>query len=140
MQMTHLADMPGVPGPDATGSAFATNQIRSSKVAQQFKALGYRYINIGSWYGPTRTSPLADVNLHTPAPSEFTASLIESSALPVILKRAGLGEVNVRTRHWENNQYGLAAVAGIRDEPGPTCSPTSCCLTRRTRTRPTATS
>ena len=119
MQMTHLADMPGVPGPEATGSSFQTNQIRTSKVAQQFKALGYRYFNIGSWYGPTRTSPLADVNLHTPAPSEFTASLIEATALPAILKRAGLGEVNVRTRHWENNQYGLAAVAGLRDEPGP---------------------
>ena len=47
--------------------------IRSSAVAQQFKALGYRYINIGSWWAPTRSSPLADVNLHTPGPDEFTA-------------------------------------------------------------------
>ena len=119
MQMRHLADMPGVPDPQATGSSFQTNMMRTSKVAQQFKALGYRYFNVGSWYAPTRTSPLADVNLHTPAPSEFTASLIEATALPVLLKRIGLGEVNPRTRHWENNQYGLAAVEGLRDEPGP---------------------
>jgi hypothetical protein len=119
MQMTHLADIPGVPDPAATGTAFVTSQIRTSKVARQFKALGYRFINIGSWYGPTRTSPLADLNLHTPAPTEFTASLIEASAIPPLLKRLGLGEVNPRTRHWENNQYGLAAAAGVRDEPGP---------------------
>jgi hypothetical protein len=119
MQMTHLADMPGVPSPSTPGTGFVTRQIRTSKVAQQFKALGYRYINIGSWYGPTRTSPLADLSLHTPAPTEFTASLIEASALPVFLKRLGLGEVNPRTRHWENNQYGLAAATGVRNEPGP---------------------
>ena len=116
---THLADMPGVPDPAATGTTFVTSQIVTSKVAQQFKALGYRYINIGSWYGPTRTSPLADLSLHTPAPTEFTASLIEASAFPPLVKRLGLGEVNPRTRQWENNQFGLQAAASVRDEPGP---------------------
>jgi len=118
-QMTHILDMPGVPGPDENSQAFLTSMIKSSAVAQQFKALGYRYINIGSWWTPSRSSPLADVNLHTPAPDEFTSSLIEASAMPAIVRAAGAGTVNPRTRHWENNQYGLAAVSGVKDEPGP---------------------
>lgn len=118
-QMTHILDMPGVPGPDENSQAFLTSMIKTSAVAQQFKALGYRYINIGSWWTPSRSSPLADVNLHTPAPDEFTSSLIESSALPAIVRAAGAGTVNPRTRHWENNQYGLAAVGAVKDEPGP---------------------
>ena len=118
-QMTHLLDMPGVPGPDTRSQAFLSGMIKSSVVAQQFKALGYRYINIGSWWTPTRSSPLADVNLHTPSPDEFTASLLEASAMPRILRAFGGGTVNARTRHWENNQYGLAAVTGVKDEPGP---------------------
>ena len=118
MQMTHLADMPGVPGPDAKSHAFIYSMIRQSTVAKQFKALGYRYINIGSWWTPTRSSPLADVNLHTPGPSEFASSLIEASALPALLRRAGV-VVEARARHWENNQFGLDAAVGVRDEPGP---------------------
>ena len=118
-QMTHILDMPGVPGPEENSQAFLKSMIRTSAVAQQFKALGYKYFNIGSWWTPSRSSPLADVNLHTPAPDEFTASLIEASAIPAIARAAGVGTVNVRTRHWENNQYGLEAVGGLKDEPGP---------------------
>lgn len=118
-QMTHILDMPGVPGPDESSQAFLTAMTKSSLVARQFKALGYQYINIGSWWTPSRSSPLADLNLHTPAPDEFTTSLLESSVMPAILRAAGAGTVNVRTRHWENNQYGLAAAAGVKDLPGP---------------------
>ena len=118
-QMTHILDMPGVPGPDETSQQFLTAMTKSSAVVRQFKALGYRSFNIGSWFSATRSSPLADVNLHTPAPDEFTASLIEASAVPAILRAVGAGTLSVRTRHWENNQYGLAAVAGVMDEPGP---------------------
>ena len=118
MQMTHLADMPGVPGPDEKSHAFLYSQIRSSAVAKQFKALGYRYINIGSWWTPTRSSPLADENLHTPGPDEFASSLIEASALPAILRRAGV-VVDARERHWENNQFGLDAALDVQDDAGP---------------------
>jgi hypothetical protein len=118
MQMTHLADMSGVPGPASRSHAFLYAQIRSSLVARQFQALGYRYVNIGSWWEPTRSSPLADENLHTPGPSEFESSLIEASALPALLRRAGV-VVDARERHWENNQFGLDAALGMRDEPGP---------------------
>ena len=118
MQMTHLADIPGVPGPDEESHTFLNSQIRSSAVAKQFKALGYRYINIGSWWTPTRSSPLADENLHTPGPDEFASSLIEASALPALLRRAGV-VIDARERHWENNQFGLDAALGVQDEAGP---------------------
>jgi hypothetical protein len=118
-QMTHLEDMPGVPGPEQTSQKFLHNAIKQSAVVRQFKALGYRYINIGSWWDGTHASPLADVNLHVPEPSEFEASLIEGSALPALLRRLHLGTVSARTRHYENNEYGLAAAERARDEPGP---------------------
>jgi hypothetical protein len=118
MQMTHLASMPGLPGPGEHSHAFIYAQIRSSRVARQFKALGYRYVNIGSWWSPTRSSPLADENVHTPGPSEFARSLIEASAVPALLRRAGV-TVDARERHWENSVFGLDAALGVQSEPGP---------------------
>jgi hypothetical protein len=118
-QMTHLRDLPNTPAPSEKSQAFLSDAVKSSAVARQFKALGYRFVNIGSWWAPDRSSPLADVNLHTPGPSEFTASLIEASALPGLQRRLGLREANPRTRHWENNQYGLDAASRVSDEPGP---------------------
>ena len=39
--------------------------------------------------------------------------------MPAIVRAAGAGTVNARTRHWENNQFGLDAARGVKDEAGP---------------------
>jgi hypothetical protein len=120
VSMAHVADMPGVPRPQTADVSFIDDKIRSSLVARQFQALGYRYVNIGSWWDPTGASPLADVNLRLPGPSEFVSTLVDGTALPAIQKRLHLTKpVDKRVRHFENNEYGLDAIERMRNEPGP---------------------
>src|SRR5204863_4830755 len=38
------------------------------KVARFLQARGYRYVHMGSWWPPTRTSPLADREIRLPSP------------------------------------------------------------------------
>lgn len=119
MSMTHVADMPGVPPAESRDLSFLDEQIRWSLVARQFQALGYRYVQIGSWWDPTRTSPLADESLHLPGPSEFVSTLIDASALPAVARRLHVSTTDARRRHYDNNRYGLDALDLVRDEPGP---------------------
>jgi hypothetical protein len=120
MTMSHFADMSGLPGPGNSDLAFVNNKIASSLVARQFKALGYRYVSIGSWWPPTQLAPLADKDLHLGAPSEFVSTLLDESALPAVQKRLHLAHpIDARVRHFDNNQFGLAALKGERDDAGP---------------------
>ncbi|HET7026942.1 MAG TPA: hypothetical protein VFI28_04555 [Candidatus Limnocylindrales bacterium] len=117
MTMSHLADMPGVPGPGSGDLTFVNDKIADSLVARQFKALGYRYVSIGSWWAPTQRAPLADTDLHLGGPSEFVSTLLDESALPAVQKRLHLAEpVDARVRHFDNNQFGLAALKDERDD------------------------
>ena len=121
MSMTHLKDMPGMPGPDSTDLRPVQGLMQSSLVARQFKTLGYRYYHIGSWWTPNARDEAADVNLNVNGPSDFVSALIDESAVPAAIKRLKLEHVtdDKRDRHYRHNVYELDALAGMVDEPGP---------------------
>lgn len=120
MNMTHLNQIAGMPGPDSRDNAPIQGLMQASLVARQFKALGYRYYHIGSWWGPNATDVAADVNLNVNGPSDFVSTLYDKSAVPALVRRfrlQGLGDK--RDRANRNAAYELDALAGLRDEPGP---------------------
>jgi hypothetical protein len=121
LNMSHLADIEGLPGPDSSDLQPVYDLTQDSLVARQFKELGYRYFHIGSWWAGTRQDRGADVSMNVGGFSDFTDALLDESAVPAILRRLGFGTsvVDRRTRHYTYNQYGLDALAGLRDEPGP---------------------
>jgi hypothetical protein len=121
MSMAHLKDIAGLPGPDSTDLRPVQALMQSSLVARQFKALGYRYYHIGSWWSPNANDIAADVNLNVPGPSDFVSALYDESAGPAVIKRLRLEHVtdDARDRHYKHNAYGLDALASMRDEPGP---------------------
>ena len=98
-QMTHILDMPGVPGPDENSQAFLTSMIqdlgsrpassRPSATATSTSGRGGRRRGAARWRTSTSTRP---------APDEFTSSLIEASAVPAILRAAGAGHRQRRGR------------------------------------------
>lgn len=62
---------------------------RGHRVGEFLKKFGYRYLHLGSWYGPTSENDLADVNVVYPgALSEFTCALLGMTPLDSFL---GLG-------------------------------------------------
>jgi hypothetical protein len=132
LNMTHLTDIPGLPGPGSTNVGAIQAKIHNSLVARQFKALGYRYYHVGSRWDPNAIDPAADVNLYLPAPSGFVTALIDATALPVAARRLRL-DVSARasgsTRTTSTGSMRSAGFATSRARNS--CSATSCCLTRR---------
>jgi len=94
------------------------SRIQNSNVARFLKARGYSYIHLGSDFSGTRTSALADVNPQHDQLSDFGAAFLESTALPRILRRLGLGGP-----HWERRYnwttWELDQLERLPDRPGP---------------------
>ncbi len=62
---------------------------RGHRVGEFLKRIGYRYLHLGSWYGPTSENELADVSIQYPgALSEFSCALLGMTPLKSFL---GLG-------------------------------------------------
>ncbi len=120
--MEHL-DTLAAQDPDSEDLAVVNSRLQDPLVARQLKALGYTYHHIGSWWDPTRTDGGADVN-HQPAASlplggDFVDALYDVSVIPAIAKRLGIPSADSLQRHYDFNAFGLDALEGLRDEPGP---------------------
>ena len=120
LNMSHLQELlPGMP-PDSQDLAPVHALLQNSRVARQFKELGYGYTHIGSYYPPTQTDEAADRNLYIGGPSDFADVLYDTSAIPVLRRRLGLRSSGTKPdRAYENGKFAWSALAGLRDEPGP---------------------
>ncbi len=121
LNMTHLADLAARVGVESSDHAPVYDMLHDSLVARQFKSLGYDYLHLGSWYGPTRTDAGADRNLYVGGPSDFAATLYDTTAIPVALKRLKLAKErsSIEARGYANGVYEWQALASLRDAPGP---------------------
>ena len=120
MNMTHLDELAARMGPDSSDHAPVFAMLQDSLVVRKLKALGYRYLHIGSWFSPTRTNSAADQNLYVGGPSDFGNALYDVSAVPAFLKRFHLQTANPTfLRAYENNRYAWRALDSVRDKPGP---------------------
>jgi hypothetical protein len=94
--------------------------LQDHPVGRFLQARGYRYIHIGSYFGPTRRSLIADVNLHLGSVSDLSTALYDYSALPAIARRLGLaGSDPLRERHRANAIFQFDALERVRGEAGP---------------------
>jgi hypothetical protein len=121
MNLAHLDQIDGLPGPDSTDQGPIRTLMQSSLMARQFKALGYRYYHLGSWWTPTAFDVAADVNLNYNGTSDFQTTLYDESAIPAVIKRFRLPGLlgNSRDRAYAHATYGFNALTDLRDEPGP---------------------
>lgn len=119
--ITPIERLDGWAGPDSEDLTFLHEALDGTVVAQRVQGLGYRYLNVGSWWPATSTDPFADANYSAEAVTDFNTVLFDSSALPVLAEAVGLaGEApSFQRRHWINGRYELEVLARIRDEPGP---------------------
>lgn len=70
--------------------------MENNKVVPAFKSIGYKYVHVGSWWGPTSKSSLADYSFTPPTryiffnksyvPTEFERSLFNSGVGRILLK------------------------------------------------------
>jgi hypothetical protein len=118
LNMRHLDDL--VAG--TTGTASFNDRVygslQNSLVVQQFKALGYHYDHLGSWWNPTRTDKGADANYNAAGASDFSSVLLEKSAAPLALRALGISEQTF-SKNFQHGRYELQTLPRLRDEPGP---------------------
>jgi hypothetical protein len=84
-----------------------------NRVGRYLKSVGYRYIQIGSWWAPTKTSPIADQNIVYGGLSEFDKVLYETTALEPLRKD------EFRRREWKRVQFAFNAVERIGTMKSP---------------------
>jgi hypothetical protein len=121
LNMVHLEELTGLVGTATSSYSPVYARLAAPRVVKQFKALGYRYLHLGSWWNPTRTDPAADVNYNADLQSEVDSVLIEFSVAPSIIETFDLEEEppSESVKHEKHNRFALETLDGIPDEPGP---------------------
>ena len=119
LNMTHLTDLATRLGADSGGYGPLYDMLQDSRIAKQFKALGYGYTHIGSYFSPTRSDAGADRDLYLGGPSDFAATLFDTSVLPRVFRALHIGGLTRPERAYANNVFSFEALDSVRDDPGP---------------------
>jgi hypothetical protein len=121
LNMRYLDELTQTIGRTSGDRTPAQAMFRDHAVGEFLKAQGYRYYQLGSWFGPTRSIPLADENLVLGQTSEFETVLNDTTILPAIDRVLGrtTPELTFRDRHREGTLFELRQLKRIATAPGP---------------------
>jgi len=89
LSMRMLDDLTTTVGTESDDRTPARDRLVRPEVGAFLKDNGYRYYQLGSWYGPTQTNQLADEVLSWGEDTEFEAVLRESTILPAVDRLLG---------------------------------------------------
>jgi hypothetical protein len=113
LNMEYLDFLTDELGKDSDDARPLTRLMEYNRVGRYLKSIGYRYIQIGSWWAPTRISPIADQNVVFGGLSEFDKVLYETTALQPIRRD------EFRRREWKRVQFAFNAVERARTTKSP---------------------
>lgn len=121
LNMQFLDNLTREVGRDSDDRTPAQDMIREHEVGRFLKSQGYRYYEIGSWFGPTRSVAIADENLAYGVASEFETVLNDTTILPAIDRVRGVidAEPTFRDRHREGTLFGFRQLHRVATAPGP---------------------
>jgi hypothetical protein len=108
-------------GRDSDDRTAAQEMLREHEVGRFLKSQGYRYYQIASWYGPSRSIAIADENLVYGVASEFESVFRDTTILPAIDRVRGVvsAEPTFRDRHREGALFGFRQLRRVATAPGP---------------------
>jgi sulfatase-like protein len=115
LNFEHLGFLTGSAASDDTGPLISL--ISDHRVGRALKTAGYRYVHIGSWWGPTARNARADFNVDYGGLPEFPSVLLQTTPVwPVAdFTVGGLG----RRREWEGVQRQFEVLIRSRGVRGP---------------------
>ena len=117
VSMDHLDGLRRSVGPGSSDLAPLREAIRGNVAARYMKRLGYRFINLGSWWGPTSRTPLADGNLRPTGLSEFSSVLYKTTMLAPLAET--FSSTVVRRRDWRRVRLQFDTLEQTTRIPGP---------------------
>ena len=121
LNMTYLDHLTQTVGRASGDRTPAQAMLRGHRVGEEFQALGYRYVHLGSWFGPTSSNPAADENVSVGTTSEFESVLRDTSMLPAIEQVRG-DEKPTPTffeRHGDIALFQMRQLTRLASAPGP---------------------
>ena len=121
LNMQYLDNLTREVGRDSDDRTAAQQMLREHEVGRFLKSQGYRYYQIASWYGPSRSIAIADENLVYGVASEFESVLNDTTILPAIDRIRGVvsAEPTFRDRHREGVLFGFRQLRRVATAPGP---------------------
>ena len=121
LNMRYLDHLTREVGRDSDDRTPAQDMIREHEVGRFLKSQGYRYYQIASWYGPSRSIAIADENLVYGEASEFESVLNDLTVMPAIDRIRGVvsAEQTDRDRHREGTLFGFRQLRRVATAPGP---------------------
>lgn len=116
--ITELVDV-DAPSTDRTP---VRDRLAHHDVGRFLQANGYRYVHLGAWWEPTRTSPIADQVLALGMTTELETVLREATMMPAITRVLG-GETSdghSRDQHRDQARFAFRQLQRLAHAPGRT--------------------
>lgn len=110
-----LDDVVETVGADGGSYRPVVDRIQHSPAAHLLQDLGYEYIHIGSWFGDTRGSRIADRVFAAGRSESFLTALSDLSIVPIVME----GRTYPGPSHARSAQYQFDVLEEIADDPGP---------------------
>ena len=117
LNLGYLDHLTASAGPDTGDWEPVYSMVTDNEVGRFLEDLGYRQVQIPSWWEPTRDSTTADVILSYDPLSEFSRVLLNTTAVQAAAIHLGLVEDEADPRRVEWNRCPVPARAGRRRAP-----------------------
>ena len=105
----------------SSGDLGPVDQMIQNNAAGRFlEARGYRYIHMGSWFGPTQSVQIATENLHLDTTTDFEAMLDETTFDPTLNQLLNIPAIPQDDEiHRDNALWAFATLPSVEAQPGP---------------------
>jgi hypothetical protein len=118
LNLDYLDDLVAAQGADSNDTSPVHQRVSDHAAGRYLQERGYEYVHVGSWFGRTRTSAIADRNLFSDDVSDFVTTLEEASALPPLRRWLGLNErATLHERIYETTRAQLDLLDDLADDP-----------------------
>lgn len=120
LNLTYLDDLAARMGPDSNDHGPVFELMQDHVLGRFLQSQGYRFVQVGSPYGPTKVNAHADQNPRLDSASGFAGAIFDESVLPALARRTGLVTATpVRERYYETARFQQATLDGLVEAPGP---------------------
>jgi hypothetical protein len=119
--LSYLDELAARLGPGSGDAVPLTDLVHDHQVGRFLQARGYRYVHIGSWFGPTSSNPIADENPILPDHSDFGDNVLRgASIVPLIDSLRGSQDMPTHDAlHRAGALFGWSELDRAAAAPGP---------------------
>jgi hypothetical protein len=118
LNLDYLDDLIVEEGVDSNDMSRVHQRVSDHAVGRYLQERGYEYVHVGSWFGRTRTSAIADRNLFSDNVSDFVTTLEEASAWPPLRRWLRLSKAQtLHERIHETTRAQLGLLEDLAGEP-----------------------